>query len=70
EIGHLFTPFYSTKPLSEGNGLGLCLTQKLVGKNQGRMVVSSFPKQGTSCQIEFRVGRGTEERRMGKRVKG
>ncbi|MFH1060732.1 MAG: PAS domain S-box protein [Pseudomonadota bacterium] len=45
--GNLFKRFYSTKD-SRGTGLGLAVTQKIVGEHQGRMEVDSTPGQGST----------------------
>lgn len=47
-LPRLFHPFFTTKALEEGNGLGLYLVRELVRKNKGRITVSSFPGFGTS----------------------
>lgn len=53
DLSRVFQPFFSTKPYSEGNGLGLYLTKLLVEKNKGRISVSSFPGAGACFQLEF-----------------
>lgn len=45
---HLFEPFYSTKPLGEGTGLGLDISyQTVVNRHGGAIRVSSRPGQTT-----------------------
>ena len=39
----IFDPFYTTKALGEGSGLGLHISQKIVDKHQGTIEVTSQP---------------------------
>lgn len=39
-LKHLFTPFYTTKPVGLGTGLGLSLSQKLIESRGGRVYYS------------------------------
>ena len=39
----IFEPFYTTKPLGEGSGLGLHISQKIVARHQGTIEVTSQP---------------------------
>ncbi len=49
DIGHLFEPFFSTKP--EGTGLGLALVHRIVQEHGGEIDVRSTPGLGTTFTI-------------------
>ena len=49
ELGHVFEPFYSTKP--EGTGLGLALAHRIVQEHGGDIDVKSSPGQGTTFTV-------------------
>ncbi|MGF1494535.1 MAG: response regulator [Microcoleaceae cyanobacterium] len=41
--GKIFQPFFTTKPVGEGSGLGLDIVQKIVEKHQGKVEFESVP---------------------------
>lgn len=55
EIPHIFTAFYrgSNKKYSEGNGIGLSLTKKIVNLHGGEIMVTSKVGKGTTFCLEF-----------------
>lgn len=55
DLLNIFLPFYrgSNKTHAEGNGIGLSLTQKIVGLHQGNISVSSKEFFGTTFSIQL-----------------
>ncbi len=52
-IAHLFEPFYSTKEVGRGTGLGLSVAYGIVQQHQGCIEVQSAPGQGARFDIYF-----------------
>ena len=46
-LPHVFEPFYTTKPVGVGTGLGLSVCRNIVDKYGGRICVDSTREQGT-----------------------
>ncbi len=42
-IGHIFKPFFTTKPVGEGTGLGLSIAEKIVRDHGGRLEAGNVP---------------------------
>lgn len=52
-LQHLFEPFYTTKNLNEGTGLGLATVYGIVKQNQAFISVDSRPGQGATFVIHI-----------------
>lgn len=54
-IPKLFTPFFSTKEVGEGTGLGLTAVHGIIEEHQGSITVDSTPQKGTTFHIHLPV---------------
>ena len=52
-LPHIFEPFYTTKSVGHGTGLGLAVVYGIVTKNGGRIRVQSHVNQGATFIIKF-----------------
>jgi two-component system NtrC family sensor kinase len=55
QIQKIFDPFYTTKDVGEGTGLGLFVTYSLVENMNGKITVESQKGQGACFQLELPV---------------
>lgn len=53
----IFDPFYTTKPVGKGTGLGLFISYQIVERHNGAFRCQSEPGQGTEFVIEIPVHR-------------
>ena len=54
-LPHIFDPFYTTKDVGEGTGLGLAVTFSLVQRMEGRISVDSEEEKGTVFMITLPI---------------
>ncbi len=60
-MGRIFEPFYTTKPVGQGTGLGLSMSYNIIKGHHGEIRVESEVGRGTTFSIELPVryrGRG------------
>jgi two-component system cell cycle sensor histidine kinase/response regulator CckA len=50
-IKHIFEPFYTTKEVGEGTGLGLATVYGIVMQNKGCINLTSIPEKGTTFRL-------------------
>ncbi len=55
EISKIFDPFFSTKAVGEGTGLGLTVVHGIIQEHNGTIRVNSVPAQGTTFTISLPV---------------
>lgn len=50
-LSHIFEPFYTTKEVGEGSGLGLSVVKSILARHGGTITVQSSPGMGTCFSI-------------------
>lgn len=57
----VFDPFYTTKPVGTGTGLGLTLVHRFQGEFGGSVAVRNRPDRGATVTLRYRVGSAAPE---------
>ncbi len=50
-LSSIFTPFYSTRDIGSGSGMGLSISYSIVKKHNGEIIVNSSSGQGTTFEV-------------------
>jgi signal transduction histidine kinase len=58
DLGRVFDPFFSTKPVGEGLGLGLATAQSIVTSASGTIAVDSVPGAGATFTVSLPAAPG------------
>ena len=56
DLDHIFEPFFSSKPVGEGSGLGLAVSHGIIEAHQATISVSSVEGEGTTFTLTFSGG--------------
>lgn len=59
-LERVFDPFFSTKDISEGTGLGLTVVQTLIQEHDGKLEVESELGKGTTITLYFPIVNGND----------
>jgi len=60
-LPRIFEPFYTTKPVGQGTGLGLSVSLGIVQEHGGRIEVESWPGEGSAVAVWLPVATVFEE---------
>ena len=52
-LSHIFEPFYTTRKVGDGTGMGLSVVFGIVRNHKGNIVVNSIPEEGSEFSVFF-----------------
>ena len=55
DLGHIYDPFFTTKPEGQGTGLGLSIVYGVVKNHRGKITVKSRVGDGTAFTLNFPI---------------
>jgi two-component system NtrC family sensor kinase len=59
KINDIFEPFYTTKDMNSGCGLGLTIACEIIKSYEGKIDIDSQPDQGTTFTIQIPLSKDT-----------
>ncbi len=60
-LPHIFSPFFTTKAVGEGTGLGLYITHMILQRENGDISVDSTNGEGTTFTVQLPTGQDRQE---------
>jgi signal transduction histidine kinase len=60
----IFEPFYTTKPVGQGTGLGLSVVQGIVTAHHGKISVSTSPGKGSKFEVLIPLGGSRKSKKI------
>jgi two-component system NtrC family sensor kinase len=70
DLGKLFTPFFTTKPIGKGTGLGLAIAYGIIKMHRGQISVHSQVGQGTTFTVNLPIKLPTAETAPAPKISG
>lgn len=61
-LNKIFEPFYTTKPVGQGTGLGMSIAYKVIEAHNGKITVDSVVGEGTKFTIILPINRDDKEK--------